>query len=659
MASSIPLTEYVLFRRRRRRIIHLFFYFSLLTAGLLPAQEYDFEQIKKKYSDENAVFLKRQDHSSIKIEDGELSIVSDISEDMLMLSEKANIYGEKSIFYSYFNEISDIEANTLVPQKGKFKTMKVRNILEKNDISEGNFYDDSKSKSFVYSGIQPGARTVLSYREKMKEPRFFGAFYFSSYVPTAESEFSVTFPKEVTLSYTLFGADGKNIRFTKTENRNSYTYTWQASDTRKYQLEDESPNIRYSEPHVVVRIDQYTFSGQTKKILHGPEDLNRWYYSMVKDINKQPTPALKHIVDSLIQGQTSELDKVKRIFYWVQDNINYVAFENGLGGFVPREANAICDKRYGDCKDMASIIVYMLGEANIKAYHTMIGTRDIPYSFAEVPMPLSCNHMIATYIADGKYYFLDGTGKYAPLGLHTAMIQGKEALISKGENDFEIVKVPEIPKEINWILDSVQIVLKDREVKGTGTVLASGYLKIGLTHNLQNKTPDENTKFLKHYLLKGSNRFQVDSARYENLTDRERDLSLNYQFSIADYATRNADEMYFNMNLDKTFQNDMIDAEKRHTNRLFQYKYTEKYTTTLQIPEGYACTFVPENASYSSPQFGFEITYRQDKNKVYQSKSLYLNTLMLQPESFETWNKMIKQLNSAYNESLILKKSSK
>ena len=289
----------------------------------------------------------------------------------------------------------------------------------------------------------------------------------------------------------------------------------------------------------------------------------------------------------------------------------------------------------------------------------MIGTRDIPYSFADVPMPLSCNHMIATYIADGKYYFLDGTGKYAPLGLHTAMIQGKEALISKGENDYEIVKVPEIPKETNQILDSVQIVLNDREVKGTGIVHTSGYLKIGLTHNLQNKTPDENTKFLKRYLQKGSNRFQVDSARYENLLDREKDLSLNYQFTIADYVTRNADEMYLNMNLDKTFQNDMIDADKRHTDRLFQYKYTERYTTTLQVPEGYVCTFIPENASYADPRFGFEITYHKDKNKIYQSKSLYLNTLMLQPENFDSWNKMIRQLNNAYNESLILKKSPK
>ena len=53
--------------------------------------------------------------------------------------------------------------------------------------------------------------------------------------------------------------------------------------------------------------------------------------------------------------------------------------------------------------------------------------------------------MIATYINNGKYYFLDATGKNYPLGFVTSFIQGKEGMVGKGENNFEIVKVPEIP----------------------------------------------------------------------------------------------------------------------------------------------------------------------------------------------------------------------
>ncbi len=623
----------------------------------MQAQEYDFDQIKKNYADENAVYLKRAEDATLKIEDGKLKVYSDVSEDMLMLSDKANIYGEKSIYYSYFNIISNIEAYTLVPQKKKFKTVQVRNILDKNDIGEGNFYDDSKAKSFAFSGIQPGARTVLSYREEIKEPHFFGHFFFSSYVPCVESRFSVTFPKDVSLTYTLFGADQSGIKFTKKEGRSTTTYTWVASNTKKFQEEDDSPNIRYYEPHIIVRINNYTVDGQKTQVLETPADLNRWYHSMVANVNQTINANLQHIVDSLVGGQATELEKVKKIFYWVQDNIKYVAFENGMGGFVPREASNICDKRYGDCKDMASIIVSMLGAAKIKAYLCWIGTRDIPYTYAEVPMPLSCNHMIATYIADGTYYFLDGTGKYAPLGLHTSMIQGKEAMLSKGENAFEVVKVPEIPDSVNKLTDRVVITLQNGQLQGSGMVDAAGYWKIGLSHNMQNMTEEEKTKYLKRYLLKGNNKFQVDSITYSNLDQREQDLLLHYKFSIADYVTVNADETYVNLNLDKTFQNEMIDQQKHKTNRMLNYKYIQQYSTTLEIPAGSKATYVPENTRFTDPRFGFDIRYVTEKNRIILTKTITFNTLMLTPADFDAWNRMIKKLSMAYNESIILKKN--
>jgi hypothetical protein len=634
-----------------------FLFLLLLMPPLLLSQKYDFDVLKKKYAADNAVFLKRTHHTTIKIESGALKIYSDISEDLLLLNDKASMFGEKSIYYSYFNNISEIHANTLIPSNKKFKSVKVQNIVEKNDIGDGNFYDDSKSKSFVYSDIQPGARTVLSYREEIKEPRFFGSFFFSSYVPTVQSEFSVTVPKEVTISYKLFGEGTDLIHFDKKESRNSTTYTWIASDIHKFMEDENSPNIRYSEPHIVVRINQYTIDGTTKKLLLGPSDLNEWYYSMIKDVNKNAGSGLKHVVDSLISGQKNDLDKVKKIFYWVQDNIKYVAFENGMGGFVPREASAICDKRYGDCKDMASIIVEMLNMANIRAYQTLIGTRDIPYSYQDVPMPLSVNHMIATYITNGHYYFLDGTGKNAPLELYTSMIQGKEAMLCKGENEYEIVRVPEIDKERNSTIDSTSFVIQKGQIRGSGRLLANGYQKVILSEVMLGKTQEEKIKFLKHYLLKGNNKFLIDSITCVNLDNREKELGIKYQFTINDYVTSNADELYLNLNLDKTYQNDLIDIEKRKTARVFTYKLVDQSVSAIKIPEGYTANYIPENTSYAEPHFGFDIQYHVENGQLYMNKKVYTDLLLLPPSEFEHWNAMIKRLDQAYNESIILKKS--
>lgn len=84
----------------------------------------------------------------------------------------------------------------------------------------------------------------------------------------------------------------------------------------------------------------------------------------------------------------------------------------------------------------------MLSLAGLKGNLTWIGTRSIPYSYNEVPTPIVDNHMILSYKYNDKTYFLDATGRFIPIDLPTSFIQGKEALISNGENSYVIETVP-------------------------------------------------------------------------------------------------------------------------------------------------------------------------------------------------------------------------
>ena len=87
---------------------------------------------------------------------------------------------------------------------------------------------------------------------------------------------------------------------------------------------------------------------------------------------------------NLIENTIDKDDKARLIFNWVQDNIKYVAFEDGMGGFIPRPAASVCHKRYGDCKDMASIITDMLRYAGIKGNITWVGSDELPYDYTEI-----------------------------------------------------------------------------------------------------------------------------------------------------------------------------------------------------------------------------------------------------------------------------------
>lgn len=643
-----------------RKLLFLFSVLSLLgTLPSLHAQRKDItDEYAKKYPEDNAVFLERREYNTIRLEKGQLKVYTKNHQDMLLLSEKVSGFTDYPLYFSSFSQISSIKAQSLVPDgKGSYTVVPVKDKYTTNEFSAGTFYDDYRATHLIYTGLTRGSRTVLDYEEKLNEARFFGRFYFSTGAPTENAEFTVEVPRGVKIEWKLFNISESDLEFTKQELKKKTIYTWRKRNAPKYRTDEDSPSAAYYAAHIVVHISEYTVKKKTQKLLDGPDGLYTWYYSMVKGVNLEPDPALKKVVDSLTAGVSDEQEKVRRIFYWVQDNIKYVAFEDGMGGFVPREANVICSRRYGDCKDMASITTTMLRMAGIQAYLTWIGTRSIPYRYVDVPSPVSDNHMICTYIIGGSYYFLDATGKNAPMDVPTSMIQGKEALISKGDGKYEIVKVPVIPADKNLRLDSVFMHIDAQSnVSGNGVMYSSGYDKIHLTYPLDGATAKERTTFFKKYLQKGSNKFVIDSLDYSGLYDRDKKLEVHYRYSIGGYAHTNGDEIYVNMQLDKSYMNDLIDTSLRTTPKEIDYQSKEVHVSVLRIPDGYTAACLPPAVKYDDGKFAFEISYRQEGNTIVCVKTIWIRTLMIEPADFAAWNKFVARLTSAYNENITLKK---
>lgn len=99
-------------------------------------------------------------------------------------------------------------------------------------------------------------------------------------------------------------------------------------------------------PHLVPVITGYTLNNKEIDLSGDVTHLYSWYQSLVKNINKEaPDPEMVKVVDSLTAGKSTEFEKVKAIYYWVQENVKYIAFEYALGGFVPRDANLVFKKK--------------------------------------------------------------------------------------------------------------------------------------------------------------------------------------------------------------------------------------------------------------------------------------------------------------------------
>jgi transglutaminase-like putative cysteine protease len=616
------------------------------------------QQLKQKYPGEAAVYLERSETLSIIPKGDSLNVYSDVFEDILYLKEQSEIFANRRVHGSHFTEVEDLKAKTLVWEKSRHKELTVSNFARKFDTDDGIFYDDSYYYSVSFPSVAPRNRTQLQYRNAYKDPRFVPGFVFPSYLPQEKTVYTIRTTAGVELMHDVLNDEKRQVKFRKYTKGKDVIYEWSVNNLESIKIDANSPSLRYFAPHVIVAVKSYHTSAGTKSVLSGLDDLYAWYSSFVSDLRKtEPSKDLVAIVDGLRSPADSEEEVVRKIYYWVQDNIRYIAFEEGMRGLIPHNGSYVCEKRYGDCKDMASLIVNMMELAGIRGYYTWIGTRDIPYPYTKFPTPMVDNHMIATYISpEGNYYYLDATSNHTPFGLPSSMIQGKEALIGKSPGEYEVKVVPVIPKEVNATVDSVYLAIRATEVEGKGSMSLDGYSMVFAGYRLDRVEKEATEKYVAQLAGKGNNKFYLDTFSLTGLVNRDEPTHIDYDFRIGDYFQRIGNEIYVNMNLNKDRYNDFINTKMRQTPLENDYKYVKEEIVVLEIPEGYAVDYLPPDVGHQGRTLGINVDYEFDDKHVTMRKTFYVDFLLMLPSQFQEWNESVTQLSEAYKESIILKK---
>jgi len=615
------------------------------------------EEIQKIFPGTDMVYQDYQQELNIFIKNDEPVAEKKTNINMLMLTEKnVNMLSRYRVYHSSFSELTDLSAYTKVPAGGKYKTVKVTDKKTTSSTDNSIFYDDMKETTFDFPSLTQFAVAHVDYTQFHKDAHLLSAFYLPGYMPVVNASFTVTVPDNVNIKYVIKN-DPKGLwKLTEEKKKRETVYKWTISNVKPEDNYSNAPDMRYFQPHVIVYITSYENKNGRQQYLSTIDDLHRWNTSFLKDLNLSPDPALKKIVDSITSDKTSERAKAAAIYSWVQQHIKYVAFENGVEGFRPRQASEVCAKRYGDCKDMSSILTQMMRMAGIKAYYTWIGTRELPYTYTETPLPIVDNHMISTALIDGEYIFLDGTDNNASFDMPPAFIQGKEALISINDKEYKVMKVSVADPAKSMIIDSTFISMNDKGLKGYQNVLYNGYFGKDVYSSLLYRDETETKEYINKRMSKGSNKFILGNYKINKLDPGQNIASISAEFEIPGYSKKVGSEYYINLHLEKIFGNNVINIEERKVPYEVDYNYTIRQYHILTIPEGYKVSYMPKDYSFENELVQINLYYKMDNGKLIAAQEIQNKKLLLDPSDFEEWNKPMKALQPYYKESVVLEK---
>ncbi len=604
------------------------------------------KKLKKEYPEESWVATRFQSHYNfIEGRRGALPIVENTEELQTITLNTI----EKCRLAWFYDDNSKISSEKITYKNGR------KVIYDKvcgNFENEGVFYSDAKVCVFQLNNQKIGDVVYTNLSQTYNDVRYFTKVFFHEKYPIEEREIFFSIPTGMVIDLVEVNFEGYKIEKTKIENakEKSTEYKYIIRKIPGLDTEENTLGPAHIYPHLLIMAKSYTLNGKPQKIISSVDDLYEWYTELAGKTQNDPA-SLASLVKQLTSNAKTDIEKVKNIFYWVQDNIRYIAFEDGIAGFKPEEAQGVFLKKYGDCKGMANLTKAMLQIAGLDGRLTWIGTSRLPYTFQTPCLGIN-NHMICTWISGDKKYFLDPTEKFIAFDKYAARIQNQQVLIENGKK-YILDKIPESNYEPNLIEYKEQLSIIDQKMVGKARIKVNGESKVEFLRLYDLLRNDKKSTALHNVLTRNDKNIDVENIKTSDLQNREAELSIDYDISASNRINKFGDDLYIEIDLQKNYQALTFD-DKRVNNYTFHQKIYQKNQVIIEVPDQYKIKHLPADMSFKNDDFSFFVSFINKGNQIFYNKTIIINKGLIKKSQFKIWNNAIAELNKIYEDQIIL-----
>ncbi|BAV09961.1 Transglutaminase-like superfamily protein [Filimonas lacunae] len=520
---------------------------------------------------------------------------------------------------------------------------------EKVSLTDESIYlDDNFGLWYGFRAEESGQRSRFKFTSTFKDAKYLSRVFFHESFPVKSSTISFKVPDWLQLEITEKNFAGYTFKKGTKKEKGFTTYTYTADNLSGMKHEAHSLASPYYLPHLIITVRSFNINKKDYNGFKGPDDMYAWYNYLYKKADNQ-AESIKPVVQQLTQGKSTDEEKIKSIYYWVQDNIRYIAFEEGYAGFIPQTIQEVYKNKYGDCKGMANLLSAMLKEAGFDAHFSWIGTREIPYDRTEVQSVCVDNHAICVLYHNGSTYFLDGTEKYQPLGRNAYRIQGKKVLVEYGDT-YKIETVPEARAGENTQYTTAALVLQEDKISGHVKVSFEGATS-SLFHYIYNSIPTNRRKDFINSLLQFNNKnAEVTNIRTSDFKSRDSAIVIEGDVDLSEQVTVVENRYYTNIDFFPGTITRFIPEDSRKTPIDINEVYTSSDEITLELPANGKPISLPKSFTSEFLQNTMQASYTARDNKIILRKTMVINSPVINRSDFDNWKNFLNKIK-AFNKS--------
>jgi tetratricopeptide (TPR) repeat protein len=501
--------------------------------------------------------------------------------------------------------------------------------------------------------LSAGDILEVQYIKEDIQQSFFGDYFgrreiFRNALATSEKTFKLRVPADRQF---FFHQRNMNTspEIEPSEDRELKTYTWTAKNIPKT---DSEPGMPWQK-EIMPLLEISTFENW--------ESFNKWYRNLIRK-QFESSPELDKKVAELVSGKDTELEKIRALYNFVVTDIRYNAWEFGVHGFKPYNASKVFARRFGDCKDKATLLCVMLDKVDIKAHPVLIfANRSRGEEDLSLPMVNHFNHCI-TYLppaGDRPELYLDGTASFHSVEELPSMDRGAQVLIVRDEGKL-VQQIPWNRPEDLSVDEEWDIKLgKDGSAEISIALRARGDFAVYLRSNYE--IAAQRQTLLEKNLGRTFAGAKVLSQRFSDLSNLDENVTMEIRFSAPRLANSSPEELTLSLTDDffGSVRNlGILGAlEKRETDVILGNPRSSRLRVNYQLPAGIKVKSTPEPRDIDSRFGRFQLAVDSSRKDALQLERLYVlkknRVPLAQYNEFRQLSANVDQLS---NEKIVLKK---
>ena len=327
-------------------------------------------------------------------------------------------------------------------------------------------------------------------------------------------------------------------------------WQWILSDVKGVRKEEDMPPLAGLLGQMIVSF--YPQGGAALNGFSNWQQMGTWYAHLASG-RRDTSTEIKQKVTALTAQAPTQLEKMKAIAKFVQDEIRYVAIELGIGGWQPHPAADVFSHRYGDCKDKATLMSSMLSAIGVESYYVHINTergsittetpayRGFDHTIIAIKLPdgVTDASVVATlqHPKLGRLLFFDPTNEFTPFGQIGGYLQANYGLLVTPDGG-DLVELPKQPSSMNSVQRKAKLTLEPTgRLQGTVEEVRVGDRASAQRQALRSITGNaDRIKPLESLLAGSLSNFRITKASVVNPTQSDRPFGFNYTFEADNYA---------------------------------------------------------------------------------------------------------------------------